>query len=300
MINPVDAVKLKIEDSGYEIIKESVDDKNQSRFWHFKLEKDGKKFFSKINKFDKEFKKIQNELTVNKITVPRIQSKGVEVLEIIEDIQIQDYQKCLIYEYIDLPTISSEKNEFNDYHVSEKNTPVLFNRIDEFISSLVKINYKEFNIVPKVETEEDELIELFEHENFKKINNSELVVKELLEMTKNIDKFDFSTGDLQMQNMFWDEAKGKIYVFDLEHAGANPKHEDHAGIIFNLISVLDRIDLADKLYLKFYNKYKGKEFDTYFKYNFLVKSVWHIGHVPEEEYLRRFENGINWLLNKRT
>lgn len=286
----------KINSIGYQVSSESVDSKNQGRYWHFELERDGRKYFAKINKFEDEYKKISNELRINKILVPEINTKEIEIVKIVEDIEINKKQHCLIYEFIDLLTVSSEKNQFNDFNVRDEKLNILFNRIEEVITKLSEIDYKKYDLKVESLYDDQKFEDLLNDSKVKSLENFKEISKILIEFESKVNEYCFSTGDLQMQNIFWDGEKEKMFLFDLEHAGPSPLYDDHAGIIFNLISVLDRVDLAEKLFERFVKKNDCEKFRNYFKYNFLLKSVWHIANIPEKEYLERFENGINWLL----
>lgn len=238
----VDRYSQILTENGYTVVGESVHGKNQTRFLHFVLEKDGKKYFSKANRFNVHDTHMNASLIKYIKNIPESVSFLAPEREIIEDDVVFH-----LYPYINQEPVSNESKEFSDFNVDEEDIDVFLERV----LSAIKCVESQKGLVTNQERNRDknsEDIALRLLRNNKPPNDTPYGVEFLkyLANERGLNEYRMAIDDIQAQNMFWYKEDKSLTVFDFDFVGPKLRYYDHAKFAASLWVVYDKPEYAKR------------------------------------------------------
>lgn len=248
-----------LEGQGYEVHETSVHGKNQTRFLHFIVQKDGHKYFCKANMFD------LYDIQINAGLADKI-SKAPAHIRFLAPVSKLEHDDVLfyMYPYIDQEPISNEAKQFQDFTVPETDIDIFLQRVLTAIAHI----------------EQQQLVTSYEHSQSMYAQDVVLgllsslpgdtpyalpFLKHLL-AEKHLDDFRPAIRDIQPQNMFWDANTKTLTLFDLEDIAPLPRYYDHAKFFAQLWVVYDRDKYARRFMELLFAQLKPEEKATAFRY----------------------------------
>ena len=233
-------MKSLLKDKGYNVLTESVDGKNQTRYVHMILEKAGKRYFAKINKRREQFFDITNEALSKQLPT----GDDFEFIKSLEVIQLDEDRIILIYPFIAASPISSESNNFNSISVAPTDLNDFFKYTYTALSTLSEqqtYTYKDVGVTSPIHA--DHLVGWLAS-----VNPTDTDVVEALQALAKKRHLQLplvvSVSDAQPQNMFWDANLKKVYFFDMETIQHLPRGYDLAKLASSFYIVCSQVKVS--------------------------------------------------------
>lgn len=280
-----------LEKQDYNVLETSVHGKNQTRFMHFILEKDGKKYFCKANKNDMLMTHMNAALVRKVKNVP----EGVEFLTPIDELEYED-TVFHVFPYINQRPVSNEAEYFRDFNVSEEDLEVFFGRVLMAINciesqKIVTINEANRHVSAK-KTVLDTL---------KRLPGDTPYAVEFLQyllQEDDLDEYRTALDDIQPQNMFWLADDKKLIVFDLDFVGVHRRYFDHAKFFAQLWIVYDRAEYAKQfmklVFASIPEEKRGKAY-RYIRFNLTHEALRSYWVFKDAESQTRTQALMRWI-----
>jgi len=283
-----------LESQGYRVLEDSVHGKNQTRYYHFIVEKAGKKYFCKVNKSDEVIKEHTNGMMVEELGTP---PEGVTFLLPAEKLSFDGFL-LLLFPYIEQWPVSSESKQFKDFNVAPEDLTTYFELVVKAIEFIAtqKLTTMDESAAPTLNGQITKLIERMKPETPYGLEILKYLVKTGEELTERT----LTIGDIQPQNMFWMDEDKTITIFDLEEMVPRMKYFDYARLSSYLWFIYGHSDYA-KMLLEV--SFKGlsasdrEERLSYIKFSLLVLLVQGYADYDEPETLERVTEMIEWVRN---
>lgn len=276
---------------GYKVVATEVHGKNQTRFLHFILEKNGRKYFSKANMSDL-YEVHLNASLVNKLQDAPAGIQFLTPVEILEDGDVVFH----IYDYIDQKPVSNESEHFTDFSV---NSPDIEGFLGKVLQAIAYVEKQ--SVVTIYEKNREQSVDEMVVQLLKRIPSDTPYAVELLQhLLKEGDpkEYRFAIDDIQPQNMFWIADKKELILFDLDHIGPRPRYFDHAKFFSQLWVVYDRKEYALKFMGLLFSKLTGEERATayrYLRFNLTFITLKDYGTFKDHQTRRRITEMMRWI-----
>lgn len=289
--------KLKelLTEKGYDLLEESVDGKNQSRYIHLILEKGGKRFFGKVNIRREQLLDIKNESLSELLD----ESEHFQFLKPVETLEVDTHSVLLIYPFIHLPAISSESSDFSQFTIDTSDVDAFYQAVNEAFSQMEDkklYSYRDVGSANEVRLERiAEWITKLSPEDTAAVEALQVVTERRGSLTT----FAPSVGDTQPQNMFWDPVEKKVILFDLEVLQNRPLYFDIAKLAASFWIVCNRAEFAEGL-IRYSTKRLGStnKIGGYHLMMLLsgLEYYFHFKKVSEAHRVKLSLEFIEWLL----
>jgi hypothetical protein len=279
----IDTIKEILLNSGYGTIESSVHGKNQTRFTHLILEKDGQKFFCKVNNDNEVYDSQINQLLS---TLLRDSPDGITFHAPVDTIEDDDHI-FHIYPYVDQRPVSSESEDFTDFQVPESDVELYLQRV------LAAIRYVEGQqMVSHFETRhripvEDTVIALLRQTPIDTPHAVEFL-QYVLDEGARLPEYRLAIDDIQPQNMFWDTTTKHLTIFDLELLMPKKRCYDYAKFCAQLWVVYGRESYAQQFTRMLFDQLPAEEKGivySYFRYHMSCEALLYY-RVFREDYRR--------------
>ena len=208
-----------LEGRGYVVRERSVHGKNQTRFHHFVLEKDGRCWFCKVNHLPAVLAPQLNSALVRLLTADA--PPGVRFLAPTQELIWGD-APFHIYPFVDQLPVSNEAAGFKDFLVEEADLPLFFARVLDAVDFVGA----------------QDIITANEGERWRSPRHA------VVEMLRRLPAYALAINDIQPQNMFWSTSDQSLTLFDLEHLAPQRRFRDVAYFFINLWLVCGRPEYA--------------------------------------------------------
>ena len=227
-------------DKDYEIVSNSVNDKNQTRFIHLALAKDDTKYFAKVNLRSMQKLDLQSEA----LSAYLSDGKNFSIVRVADTIAIDQEHMLQIYPFIEYPAINNEHDDFKSFNIESDDYTNFYDASYEMISSIEKSSlYSLKDLSAPWQDSQKKLVEWL-----KSIDPSTSAVSTALQLLAQSlpEKIDLApaVGDIQPQNLFWDKGSKHLYLFDLEAAQNMPPSYDYAKLGSGLYIVSSQPEIA--------------------------------------------------------
>jgi hypothetical protein len=231
-----------LEQKGYHVASSSVHGKNQTRFVHFIVTKNAKKYFCKVNLVDSTLSTHMNAELSKLLTSA---SPKVRFLSPMHE-EVYDGAVFHFFEYFDQLPVSNESKEFKDFNVPKEECHEYFTRVCEAIDAVAANK----QIVTQFERNRRRTIRGIIFQFVCRLPADMPYGLELLKYLaqegESLHEYVLAIGDLQPQNMFWVAPEGILYIFDLEGLSPQLKYFDHANFALHLWAIHDRAEYAQQ------------------------------------------------------
>lgn len=280
-----------LEKQGYEISETSVHGKNQTRFVHFILKKDSRKYFCKANKTGL-YATHMNAALVRKVKdIP----KGVEFLAPVDELEYGDIV-FHIFPYIDQSPVSNEAKQFKDFNVSEEDLTVFFERVVAAITSI-----ESQKIVTMYERNRNVSVKKTVLDTLRRLPSDTPYAVEFLQhmlQEDDLDEYRTALDDIQPQNMFWVAGDKKLIVFDFDFVGVHRRYYDHAKFFAQLWVVYNRAEYAKQfmkvVFMLTAEEDHGKAY-RYIRFNLTQEALRCYGIFKDAESRTRTQELMRWI-----
>jgi hypothetical protein len=282
-----------LKQQGYHVLEKSVHDKNQTRFYHCIVEKDGERYFCKANKSSTVYGEHMNS------EIAAYFKKSPAKISFMEPVRIESYRDHVIhfFSYIDQLPVSNEAKDFRDFSVKEADLDTFFGRVIAAIR---------FVSEQRVITVNEYIREKPPRENvFALVKNLPPATPYGLELLGLMAKegeilrsYELALEDIQPQNMFWFEDTKELALFDLEALSPRLKHYDYARFAVNLWCIYDKPQYAKRfLDLVFANASEAERSEKYryIRYNLAENLLEHYAWHKDPQTRRRIKAMTQWF-----
>jgi|GEM_PF-3669854 len=230
-----------LQQKGFVILHKAVHGKNQTRFWHFVLERNDQKFFCKVNKYDDGYESHNNS------SISKYFSKPPQKIRFINPVETFVYNDSLLhlYPFIALPAVSNESKDFSDFNVPDADSDAYLQTVIaaiRFVAAQKIVSTNESSIERSFDDSFLKLIERLRTE----IPHAVEHLKYLLHEGHLLQQKTLAINDIQPQNMFWEIKSKELFIFDLEHLGPNFAYYDFARFSSYVWFVHQKPDLAER------------------------------------------------------
>lgn len=288
-----------LKNSGFQILTDSVNDKRQNRNYHFKLQKDNVEYFAKASSVDdrERILRLQNEAETSNYLYHNIRNDKFyfpkyEVID--KDGIIIIYTKFVEGESV----LSATKNG------CELDENQLMNAVDEFLLELRNVSYSTILQIykKKIKSPQERFLSLIDSMDVDKIYRGKEIKDKLLEYYKDIVEFEFAHGDLQFQNILWDQNLNKVVFVDLEHSRNMPLYWDFSHIYYlSKTNNSEEENFIERYLSKYLYTIKDiMKFNKYFLFNNLINSKYYLEHYQKstDSYIKA-KNLLDRFLDSR-
>lgn len=242
-----------LESKGYSVKNKSVSNKNQTRFVHLILHKNGQKFFAKANKKAGTLLNLENEAIAK-----HVKNGGMfSLVQPIDTVAVNKQTSVYIYPFIDHPAISLEEDDFTSFNMATEDLESFFNALIQLLSSLKDSSLYSHHDIGTLRT--DALLKKWllaidpsDVEAVMALQTLASTLPEVIETTPAI-------NDIQSQNLLWNSTNKHLYVIDLEAVRNMPIFYDHAKLAGSLFSLCDQPDISRKWLLRVIKQIKSEE-----------------------------------------
>lgn len=243
----LESIHTLLNTHGYTILQLGVEDKNQTRFNHFKLQKENKLFFAKVNVDDSTIVQVENQLIVSGLN----DGDTFCFVKVVDCIHVSQNRKILIFPYIDLSPMSRESTNFRELNIDKKDWYVFFKALSDTCSAVMNSDIK---LTPIKYDYNQKFLEWRKiiPKNDKKILEALNSIEQSLISSETF----LAINDIQLQNMFWDNINKKLFLFDLEHLSHEIVYYDVAKFAASCAIVYNRFSLSHE-WLDFYINQKS-------------------------------------------
>lgn len=277
---------------GYVVTSTSVHGKNQTRFLHFILEKDGLKYFCKANRpglYDTHV----NSSLVHKLTDQS--PPNVQFLTPLKEIEVDDVI-FHIYTYIDQKPVSNESAGFTDFLIDDADVESYLNGVIDAIQHISSRQFVTTNEHQRSVSTQQAVIRLL-----RSLPDDTPYAIEFLKYLlsrSDVDEFELAMDDIQPQNMFWLKQDKKLVVFDLDAISPQLRYFDHAKFAAQLWVVYDKPVLAKRFVEMTLGRLSATEKSDayrYLRFNFTREALMHYAHFNDPESRQRSLDLMKWV-----
>lgn len=277
---------------GYIVVDSSVHGKNQTRFLHFILEKNGVKYFCKVNRPELYDTHVNSSL-VNKLTDQS--PPNVQFLAPLKEIEADD-SIFHIYTYIDQTPVSNESAGFTDFLVDDADIELYLASVIDAIQHISSRQFVTTNEHQRSVSTQQAVIRLL-----RSLPNDTPYAIEFLKYLlsrSDVDEFELAMDDIQPQNMFWLKQDKKLVVFDLDAISPQLRYFDHAKFAAQLWIVYDKPVLAKRfveMTLERLSIADKSDAYRYLRFNFTREALMHYAHFNDPESRQRSLDLMKWV-----
>ncbi len=282
-----------LEQLGYKVEASLVHGKNQTRYIHFVVTKNGCKYFCKVNRGDEVFEEhINAGLAKNFGKAPT----GIYFMTPAKIEEVKGFS-FYFYPYLDQMPVSNESKKFADFNVPAQDIPNYFNKVlkaIEFINQQELITNREYERFNRLESKIFNLAKSIPAD----VPHGLVFLKYLASEGEGLDKYYLSINDIQPQNMFWVNKDKSLHIFDLEAIGPKLKYYDHAHFTARLWYIHARPEYAKKflaMTLKSLAKLDQKEAFHYIKFNLIYILLRAYTTYKDEPSRNKIEQMLQWI-----
>lgn len=226
--------------AGYSVKSSSVNNKNQTRFIHLILDKNGEKFFAKANNKAATLLNLENEAISEHVKDGNMFSLVKPADKIVVDEQVSVY----IYPFIDYPAISREEDGFKSFNLAKEDLESFFNALVQLLGSVSNSTMYSLHDISTLHT--DSLLKKWLQAIDPSDTNSVMALQTLANTLPEVIETVPAVEDIQTQNLLWDSADKHLYLIDLEAVRNMPLFYDHAKLAVSLFSLCDQPDISHK------------------------------------------------------
>lgn len=278
---------------GYQVLEHTVHDKNQTRFYHFVVKKNGQRLFCKVNNLASL---VDNQLNSSLARTFSSPPGGVRLLMPLSELRREDaiFQ---FFPYVDQLPISTEAAAFKDFRVPEADIDVFLERVIDLIAYIGRQDIVTAYEYKRTEPAEHSAIAVLKAMPADIPYGVELL-QNVLRLSELLHDYRLSIHDIQPQNMFWDVEEKVLSVFDLEDLQPNPAYHDQASFFAQLWVVYDRPEYARRFMVALFRGLSADECRmayAYTRFNLSGLCLKYYTNFKRPEERRRTEALIRWL-----
>lgn len=279
-----------LESQGYEVHETSVHGKNQTRFLHFVVQKDGQKYFCKVNTYD------LYDTQINAGLASKL-GKAPPHIRFLAPVVRLEHGDVLFYMYpfVDHEPISNEAKQFRDFGVPETDIDTFLERVLAAIAHIERQQLVTLHGHNQSMHPQDVALDLLK--TLPGDTPYALYFLKYLLSEKHLE-FRPAIRDIQPQNMFWDSGSQTLTLFDLEDIAPLPRYYDHAKFFAQLWVVYGRDSYARRFMELLFAQLKTKgraEAFRYIRFNLTVEALRSYKTFRSIEDRQRTKALMSWL-----
>lgn len=283
-----------LEGRGYIMRERSVHGKNQTRFHHFVLEKDGRRWFCKVNHLPAVLAPQLNSALVRLLTADA--PPGVRFLAPAQELIWGD-ALFHIYPFVDQLPVSNEAAGFKDFLVEEAGLPLFFARVLDAVDFVGAQDIITANEGERWRSPRHAVVEMLRRLPAETPYAVELLQYVLAESAR-LPEYALAINDIQPQNMFWSTSDQSLILFDLEHLAPQRRFRDVAYFFINLWLVCGRPEYARQFLALAVQRLSPADRHAAYAYVRLHLSELYLtyyGAFKDAEHRKRLRAVIRWV-----
>lgn len=279
--------------AGYEILDDSVQGKNQTRFTHWILQKNETKYFCKVNNTSDVYSKHLNEALSRYF---KDEPTGVTFLTPVQVLEEGDHV-LLIYHFIDQSPVSNESKNFKDFAVTLEDLTIFLDRVLSALDYIERqdiVTAHEDNRLEPIMTTVVNLLRDLPHSTPYALE----LLQYLLRHGEVLNDYRLAINDVQPQNMFWDHDGQTLTVFDLEHMGPRRRYYDHAQFCCQLWLIYNKPAYAKRFAKMLFTSLSSTDRNiafSYFRFNMTHQLLAHYTTFKDAVVRGRASDMMRWM-----